>query len=170
MRRNRLCFGYQAGMKCDDLQRTVVSMATTLQRRGPDDSGEWVDAQVGVALGFRRLSIIDLSPAGHQPMISASGRFVIVYNGEVYNFAEIRKELENLRLAPHFRGGSDTEVILAAVEAYGIEAALAKFVGMFAFALWDRQEHALTLVRDRLGVKPMYYGWVQANICIWIRA
>src|SRR5438128_749789 len=148
---NRLC--------CEDLRNLVNRMATTLYRRGPDDSGEWADEQTGIALGFRRLAILDLTPTGHQPMASASGRYVMVFNGEVYNFREMRQELEAQNLAPAFRGGSDTEVMLAAFEAWGIPAAVRKFVGMFAFAVWDRQERALHLVRDRIGVKPMYYGW-----------
>src|SRR5579871_684533 len=145
---------------CEELRDLVTRMATTLYRRGPDDAGDWVDAQAGIALGFRRLAILDLTPTGHQPMLSASGRYVLVFNGEVYNFRELRQELEAQNLAPTFRGGSDTEVILAAFEAWGIPKAIRKFIGMFAFALWDREERALHLVRDRIGVKPMYYGWV----------
>jgi asparagine synthase (glutamine-hydrolysing) len=149
--------GFVGSAPEQELREQVCRMASQLVHRGPDDSGFWVDAEAGVALGFRRLAILDLSPAGHQPMASANGRYVIVFNGEVYNFAELRKDLESR--GHSFRGHSDTEVMLEAVSEWGVEAAVKKFVGMFAFALWDRQERVLHLVRDRLGIKPLYCGW-----------
>ncbi len=140
----------------------VKRMADAIRHRGPDDSGTFTDDASGLALGHRRLSIIDLSPAGHQPMISSSGRFVITFNGEIYNFAAIRMELESSNLAPHWRGHSDTEVLLAAIEAWGTAAAVKRCAGMFAFAVFDRQTRNLTLARDRLGEKPLYYGMLGA--------
>src|SRR5258708_36631556 len=145
-----------------EMKVVVARMADQLVRRGPDDSGVWVDPQAGVAFGHRRLSILDLSPDGHQPMHSESGRYVIVFNGEIYNFAGLRSTLETM--GHKFRGHSDTEVMLAAMEQWGIDEALPRFNGMFAFALWDRKERQLHLVRDPLGGKPLYYGWMGTTL------
>lgn len=147
--------GAPAGMDLDGVARR---MAAELVHRGPDDEGVWVDLAGGLALAHRRLAIIDVSPQGHQPMHSSSGRYVIAYNGEIYNFEDLRRELQTTGRAPAWRGHSDTEVLLAGIEAWGIKEALKRTVGMFAIALWDRAERTLTLARDRVGEKPLYYG------------
>lgn len=143
-----------------ELIQRVAAMNAAITPRGPDDAGEWVDADAGIALGHRRLSIMDLSPAGHQPMLSACGRYVMIFNGEVYNHHAIRAELAAAGAAPAWRGHSDTEVMLAAIAHWGLSGALDRFNGMFAFALWDRQARSLSLARDRMGEKPLSYGWV----------
>ena len=140
----------------NSLDRLAHAMGDAVAHRGPDDVGIWSDADAGVAMTQRRLSIVDLSPAGHQPMISADGRYVIVYNGEIYNFLDLRPELEARGVV--FRGHSDTEVMLEAFAAYGIAATVKRLIGMFAIAVWDKRERTLTLIRDRLGIKPMYWG------------
>ena len=153
------------------LETVATQMAMAIKHRGPDDTGIWVDTQAGIALGHQRLSIVDLSGAGHQPMASVSGRYVIAFNGEIYNHLNLREEL-NKKDAVHsqspladnklrqvWRGHSDTETLLAAFDAWGVEDTLKKSIGMFAFALWDKQKHTLTLARDRMGEKPLYYGW-----------
>ena len=132
------------------------SMAASLRHRGPDDQGVWIDPTTLAALVHRRLSIIDLSPAGHQPMVSADERFIISYNGEVYSHQPIGAELA--ARGHNFRGHSDTEVILESFAISGVEATLQRMIGMFAIALWDRRDRTLTLIRDRLGIKPLYWA------------
>jgi asparagine synthase (glutamine-hydrolysing) len=143
-----------------DLEAIVRAMGSTLLHRGPDAGDVWVDKQCGIGLAHRRLAIVDLTPAGAQPMFSPSMRYVTVFNGEIYNHGELRAELERAGLAPRWRGHSDTESLLAAVDAWGLELALTKAVGMFALALWDRENRCLHLARDRMGEKPLYYGWL----------
>jgi asparagine synthase (glutamine-hydrolysing) len=145
-----------------ELEAVAERMAAQIVHRGPDDHGTWSEPETGVAFGFRRLAILDLSPNGHQPMHSSSGRYVAAFNGEVFNFGALREELAGRGHA--FRGGSDTEVILAAVEEWGLAAAVRRFVGMFAIALWDRQQRRLSLVRDRLGIKPLYYALIDGTL------
>lgn len=142
-----------------EAENAAALMADALQHRGPDDSGLWVDAAAEIALSHRRLSVLELTQAGHQPMLSGSGRYVLTYNGEIYNHLELRKLLSNGPSAAAWRGHSDTETLLAGIEALGLEETLKHCVGMFAFALWDRKERCLTLARDRAGEKPLYYGW-----------
>ncbi|HAS50867.1 MAG TPA: asparagine synthase (glutamine-hydrolyzing) [Gammaproteobacteria bacterium] len=169
-------FWQAGGCAAERATATLDSMATAIAHRGPDDRGLWFDTDAGIGLAHRRLSILDLSPAGHQPMSSASGRYVLVFNGEIYNHLDLRRELE--RNHPHpgpppsrgresslegegslgWRGHSDTETLLAGFEVWGIAATLQRTIGMFAIAVWDRAERSLTLARDRLGEKPLYYG------------
>lgn len=140
----------------DELRSLVLDMATRMAPRGPDADGAWVDPDAGVAFGHRRLSILDLSELGAQPMVSADGRYVITYNGEIYDHVEVAAELRSAGVS--FRGHSDTEILLEAIARWGVEATLRRVDGMFAFGLWDRRERRLTLARDRMGEKPLYYG------------
>lgn len=142
---------------------SLERMTASLQHRGPDAQGLWLDPEAQIALGHRRLAIVDLSSAGQQPMRSADERYLCVFNGEIYNHQALRKELEGSGLQPQWRGHSDTETLLAGFAHWGIEATLQKTVGMFAIALWDQQERSLTLIRDRMGEKPLYYGWIGAQ-------
>ena len=143
-----------------DIKTVAQTMAQKLIHRGPDDGGVWVENHSGVALAHQRLAILDLTSAGHQPMSSACGRYVVVFNGEIYNHPEIRKKLQSAisSEAISWRGHSDTETLLTAVAVWGLEKSLKEFVGMFAFALWDKHEKSLYLARDRVGEKPLYYG------------
>src|SRR5689334_4085545 len=142
-------------------ERTVARLIRPITHRGPDDDGVWIDGDAGVGLGHRRLSIVDLSPAGHQPMISHDDRFVLTFNGEIYNHADLRAELEAGGAVPEggWRGHSDTEVFLHGIVIWGLAGVLRRSAGMFAFGLWDRKQQTLALVRDRFGEKPLYYGW-----------
>src|ERR1700681_1368616 len=140
----------------DALAASVSAMTQTLVHRGPDAGDLWIDPEAGLAIGHRRLSIVDLSPAGAQPMVSSCGRFVVSYNGEVYNADELRPELECT--GRKFRGHCDTEVIVEGAAVWGVEAIVKRLIGMFVMALWDRQERTLYLVRDRLGIKPLYWA------------
>lgn len=152
--------GFWAEGRRIDAPQVLQHMADKVRHRGPDSSGVWSDASAGVGLAHRRLAIVDLSEAGHQPMMSASGRYVIVLNGEIYNHNDLRRRLD--AASGHaWRGHSDTETLLAAIDAWGLEKALRESVGMFAIALWDKQERSLYLARDRFGEKPLYYGWNQ---------
>ena len=135
-----------------ELRRDVRGMCDRIAYRGPDGFGEWIDPQIGLGLGHRRLAVIDLTPTGFQPMASADGRYIITYNGEIYNAPEIRAEI-----GMSFRGSSDTEVLLEAICRFGIDGALARANGLFAFAVFDRAERVLHLARDHLGIKPLYF-------------
>lgn len=141
-----------------DAEGVIASMIQVQRHRGPDGSGVWLDRRRRVALGHRRLKVVDLSPEGDQPMVSRSGRFCVTFNGEIYNHLQIRAELEGLEPGRAWRGHSDTETLLAAVERWGIAGAIERCIGMFAIGVWDEAEHTLTLARDRIGEKPLYYG------------
>ena len=138
--------------------QAVERMVASLVHRGPDDAGVWSDAERVVCVGSRRLAIVDLSAAGHQPMPSPSGRFVVALNGEIYNHRDLRRTLDDGTCPPAWRGASDTEVVTACLDAWGIDATLEACVGMFAIAVWDRDTRRLTLARDRIGEKPLYFG------------
>ena len=142
------------GENAGELQERLRQMCDALAHRGPDDSGYWVDPKIGVALGQRRLAVVDLSPAGHQPMVSADQRWIITFNGEIYNAAEIKSRLSS---STRYRGHSDTEVFLEAIAQWGLDQTLKCADGMFAFGLWDRQKQRLALARDRFGEKPVYW-------------
>jgi asparagine synthase (glutamine-hydrolysing) len=137
----------------------LAAMGSAIAHRGPDGTGIWYESSTGIGLAHRRLAIVDLSESGHQPMHSPAGRYVVAFNGEIYNHLALRVALEQQSGAPHWRGHSDTETLIAAIDAWGVERALQQCIGMFAFALWDKQLRTLTLARDRLGEKPLYYGW-----------
>ncbi|UFZ04427.1 asparagine synthase (glutamine-hydrolyzing) [Bradyrhizobium ontarionense] len=146
------------------LSGIVDRMTTALAHRGPDASGIWTQAAAGIAFGHRRLAILDLSEAGAQPMHSVCGRYTVTFNGEIYNHLDVRAELEACGAAPNWRGHSDTETLLAAVRQWGVQPALQRLIGMFAFALWDAETRRLTLARDRFGEKPLFYGWSGADL------
>jgi len=155
-----------------ELENNVRSMVNTLEHRGPDDIGVWSDSKLGVSFGHSRLSIVDLSAAGHQPMFSSCGRYVIVFNGEIYNHLALRIELDKRSVSStingdhiqsRWKGHSDTETLLECISEWGIEKTLQESIGMFAFAIWDLQRRTLTLARDRFGEKPLYYGWVNGD-------
>lgn len=155
-------FDPQRSTAPEALHHAVRSMSTALRHRGPDDSGDWVDASSGIALGHRRLSIIDLTTAGAQPMRSPSGRYMVSYNGEIYNYRQLRARLEQRGIA--FAGSSDTEVLAAGLDLWGVQGSLPRLDGMYAFAVWDSQRNELTLVRDRFGEKPLYWGSVDQRL------
>ena len=144
----------------DQLSNAILEeMSDQIVKRGPDSAGIWLDSSTKIALGHRRLAIVDLSPAGYQPMTSGSNRYVMTYNGEIYNSDEIRNELIKSRVTVNWRGHSDTEILLAGFDAWGVRETVSRVTGMFAIAVWDKELEQLTLIRDRIGEKPLYYGW-----------
>lgn len=148
-------------LSLDQGKANLLAMGNALRQRGPDDEGIWLRNELGVGLAHRRLAVVGLGPDGHQPMRSRSGRWIIAYNGEIYNFRQLRAELTSTGTL--CCGGSDTEVLLAGVETWGVVRTIERLVGMFAFALWDERERMLYLVRDRYGEKPLYFGWQGAS-------
>jgi asparagine synthase (glutamine-hydrolysing) len=154
----------RAGGNSAAIEDCVMRMTAALAHRGPDASEVWTNPAAGVSFGHRRLSVLDITVAGAQPMHSDCGRFTVTFNGEIYNHLDIRSELEAAGAAPNWRGHSDTETLLYAIRAWGFERALQEFNGMFAFAIWDAQQRTLTLCRDRFGEKPLFYGWVGADL------
>ena len=150
--------GFYSGVKSTNYN-TIAKMSLAISHRGPDGSGSWLDKNSSMVLGHQRLSILDLSEAGSQPMQSSSSRFVITFNGEIYNHLQLRNEIEESNSNLIWRGHSDTETLLESIELWGVEVALQKIDGMFAFGLWDKKKRSLMLVRDRIGEKPLYYGW-----------
>lgn len=162
VRVQKLMCGLAGGFSPSDFGRlrgAMPNMVDALVHRGPNDRGLWLDPDAGIALGHRRLAIVDLTPAGHQPMVSSSGRWVIAFNGEIYNHLKLRQDLGRAALPQVWRGHSDTETLLAGFDAWGVRGTVERCIGMFAFAVWDRHERQLTLCRDRMGEKPLYYGW-----------
>ena len=142
-----------------NFDNVILKMNSVISHRGPDTSGTWQDTNSGIVLGHQRLSILDLSSAGNQPIKSSSNRFILTYNGEIYNHLEIRKEIEKNNSNINWRGSSDTETLLEAIDFWGIDITLQKIDGMFAFGLWDQKTRCLTIARDHIGEKPLYYGW-----------
>lgn len=153
-----MCGRYWGVPNHQGVTQVGTGMARQLSHRDPDDSGSWMDREAGLALIHRRLAILDLSDADHQPMVSPCGRYGVVYNGEIYNHLDLRAELEREGGNFDWRGHSDTETLLAALRHWGVPGALRRLNGMFAFALWDREQRQLFLARDRMGEKPLYYG------------
>jgi len=151
--------GIFGSLRKEDLDRSIHKMSSTLIHRGPDDAGIWIDEESGIAFGHQRLSIVDLSSAGHQPMASPCKRFSIVFNGEIYNHLELREKLSNSKYKQSWKGHSDTETLVSALSQWGVEKTLGQLVGMFAIAVWDLKVKKLYLIRDRFGEKPLYYGW-----------
>ena len=156
-------FFQPAGFSNSFKTEVLTKMSNKISHRGPDDQGVWFDDESGIALAHRRLSIIDLSIAGHQPMKSQTGRYVVVFNGEIYNHLDLRKKINQGGQIQLWNGHSDTETLLAGFETWGIQSTVKQCVGMFAFCVWDRLQNILTLGRDRIGEKPLYYGWQGAG-------